>query len=141
MLEDIAAAVDRLAVTLASLEAAYDLLDEHSQDRLDEDLFRPSQRAFGRLQRTYAEFGSRAGIPTRTFEPGSSGAHSHSARELIDRAVDSARAADEMLVELQDSLMPVEVGDPELRAGLADVRSTLAGIPGRAHELTRVLGR
>jgi hypothetical protein len=37
--------------------------------------------------------------------------------------------------------MPVEVGDPELRAGLADVRSTLADIPTRAHELTRVLGR
>ena len=46
-----------------------------------------------------------------------------------------------MLAELQDSLLPVEVGDRELRTGLADVRSTLSGVPDRAHELIRVLGR
>jgi hypothetical protein len=141
MLEEIASAVERLSAALASLEAAYELLDERSQDRLEEDLFRPTQRAFGRLQRTYSEFGSRTGIATRPFAPGSSGMHAHSPRPLIDRAVDAAREADEILAELQDSLVPVEVGDPELRAGLADVRSTLAVIPDRAHDLTRVLGR
>jgi hypothetical protein len=141
MLEEIASAVDRLAAALASFEAAYELLDERSQDQLEEELFRPAQRAFGRLQRTYSEFGRRTGIETRTFAPGSSGMHSHSARALIDRGVDAAREADEMITELQDSLMPVEVGDPELRAGLADVRSTLGVIPDRARDLTRVLGR
>jgi len=141
MLNDIAAAIDRLAVSLASLEAAYDLLDEHTQDRLEEELFRPVQRAFGRLQRTYSEFGARTGIPTRKFAPGSPGTQSHSGREPIERAVDAAREADELIVELQDSLMPVEVGDPELRAGLSEVRETLARVPDRARELLRVLGR
>jgi len=38
-------------------------------------------------------------------------------------------------------MMPVEVGDPELRAGLADVRRRLGELPSRAQELIRVLGR
>ena len=141
MLEDIAGAVDRLAGALAGLEVAYELLEQNNQDRLEEQLFHPVQRAYGRLQRTYTEFGAHTGIATRAFSPGSPGMHAHSAREPIERAVDAARETDEMLAELQDSLMPVEVGDPELRAGLADVRSTLAAVPGRAHELIRVLGR
>jgi hypothetical protein len=141
MLEDIATAVDRLAAALASLEVAYELLDEHNQDRLEEQLFRPVQRAYGRLQRTYTEFGARTSLATRSFAPGSPGVQSHSAREPIERAVDATRETDEMLAELQDSLLPVEVGDPELRAGLADVRSTLAGVPDDARALIRVIGR
>lgn len=141
MLADIAASVDRLAAALASLEAAYDLLDERAQDELEEQLFRPVQRAYGRLQRTYSEFGARTGIPTQAFAPGSPGPQAHTPRGPIDRAVEDASEADEQLAELQDSLMPVEVGDPELRAGLAEVRSTLAVVPDRAAALIRVLGR
>jgi hypothetical protein len=141
MLDDIAGEIDRLAGALASLEAAYELLDEHSQDRLEEQLFRPVQRAYGRLQRTYTEFGARTGIETRTFTPGSPGAQSQSARDLIERTVDAGREVDAAIAEVQDSLLPIEVGDPELRAGLSEVRATLAGVPDSARELIRVLGR
>jgi hypothetical protein len=37
-------------------------------------------------------------------------------------------------------MMPVEVGDAELRAGLAEVRELLGAVGGRAREFTRALG-
>ena len=37
--------------------------------------------------------------------------------------------------------MPVEVGDAELRAGLAEVRVLLGQLPGRARQFVRELGR
>jgi hypothetical protein len=46
-----------------------------------------------------------------------------------------------MLGELQDSMLPVEVGDVELRTGLAEVRELLGGVRMRARELVRTLGR
>ena len=38
-------------------------------------------------------------------------------------------------------MLPVEVGDAELRAGLMDVRELLGGLRERARELVRTLGR
>jgi hypothetical protein len=38
-------------------------------------------------------------------------------------------------------MLPVEVGDPELRAGLADVRELVGNLRSRARELVRTLGR
>ena len=38
-------------------------------------------------------------------------------------------------------MLPVEVGDRELRAGIAEVRELLGGLRGRARELVRTLGR
>jgi hypothetical protein len=38
-------------------------------------------------------------------------------------------------------MLPVEVGDPELRAGLGEVRSLLDSVGGRARGLMRTLGR
>jgi hypothetical protein len=55
-------------------------------------------------------------------------------------AVASVGEADHVLAELQDSMMPVEVGDAELRAGLAEVRELLGAVGGRAREFTRALG-
>ena len=49
--------------------------------------------------------------------------------------------ADAELADLQDSMMPVEVGDAELRAGLAEVRELLGEVTPRAREFTRTLGR
>ena len=46
-----------------------------------------------------------------------------------------------MLAELQDSMMPVEVGDPELRAGLAEVRELVAGVRVQGREFLRTFGR
>ena len=50
-------------------------------------------------------------------------------------------AADGALSELQDSSLPTEVGDVELRAALSDVRERLTGVRRRARELERTLGR
>jgi hypothetical protein len=60
---------------------------------------------------------------------------------LIERAADAAYDADQSIAELQDSMLPVEVGDPELRAGLSQVRETLAPVPSRARGLIRTVGR
>ena len=60
---------------------------------------------------------------------------------LIERAVDNAHDADQSIAELQDSLLPIEVGDPELRAGLSQVRETLSSVPLRARDLVRTVGR
>jgi hypothetical protein len=60
---------------------------------------------------------------------------------LLDHAVEAVGEAEHVLSELQDSMMPVEVGDPELRAGLAETRAGLSDISRRAHEFMRRYGR
>ena len=141
LLDDLAGAVDALGASLAALGAAYDLLDEQTADRVEEQLFRPVQQAYGRAQRTHSSFAERYGLPTRKFGPGHAGPVSQGARALLDRAVDDVDEADEALVELQDSMMPVEVGDPELRAGLAEIRTLVGELQGRARGFVRTFGR
>jgi len=141
LLEDLANAIDELGVSLAALGAVYELLDENMADRMEEELFRPVQVAYGRAQRTYTGFASRHGLTGRPFEPSTAGRVSQGARSFLDAAVEAVGEADHLLVEIQDSMMPVEVGDAELRAGLAEVREIVGPLPNRAHELVRVLGR
>jgi hypothetical protein len=38
-------------------------------------------------------------------------------------------------------MLPVEVGDAELRAGLSEVRRLVGDVPARARGFVRVLGR
>jgi hypothetical protein len=45
------------------------------------------------------------------------------------------------IAELQDSMLPIESGDPELRQGLAEVRELLAELPLGARDFLRTLGR
>ncbi len=141
MLEEIGQAADQLALALACLDQAYELLDEGSADRLETDLFRPVQLTYGRLQRTYREFAQRTGGPTRTFVTQTAGAASQGAKAFVERAVTCAGQAAQLIADLQDSMLPIEVGDPALRAELADVRTRLDVLPGRARELLRTLGR
>jgi hypothetical protein len=141
LLEDVAEATDQLALALASLSEAYEELDEHTGDALEEQLFRPTQLAYGRLRRTHADFAARHGLPGREFEPSSGGQHSGDPRVYVDRAVEAIERADQVLAELQDSMMPVEVGDRELRTGLSETRATIADLPARAHRLMRAQGR
>jgi hypothetical protein len=141
VLSDIAIAAEQIAVAMAALGEAYEQLDEQAADVLEEQLFRPVQQAYGRIQRTHAEFAARSGLPGRTFAPASPGAQSQSVQTLIDRAVLAAGAADQTIADLQDSMLPVEVGDTELRAGLAQSREHLAAVPLRARLLTRTVGR
>jgi hypothetical protein len=141
LLAAVADAIDEIGVALAALGAAYDRLDEAAADRLEEQLFRPVQVAYGRAQRTHAGFAQRHGLAGRTFAAASAGPVSQGVRELLDRAVDAVDEADEVLADLQNSMRPVEVGDAELRAGLAQVRALLGDLRGRSRELVRTLGR
>ena len=49
-------AIDDLARALAALGVAYEQLDEHHADELEEMLFGPVQSAYGRARRTHTEF-------------------------------------------------------------------------------------
>jgi hypothetical protein len=140
LLDAIAAAVDEIAFAVASLGEAYDQLDESTGDRLEERLFRPAQHAYGSAQRTHKEFATRHGLPTATFTPRTA-PHAHGPRPAIDAAIDAARRADAELVELQDSFAPVEYGDEQLRAGLAEVRRLLAEVIVSNRDFVRTLGR
>jgi len=141
LLDDLALAIEELALALAVLGAAYELLDERTADRMEEDLFRGVQTAFGRAQRTHAGFAERYGLQGRAFAQPSPGLPSQGARAFLERAGEAIDEADAALAELQDSLLPVEVGDPELRAGLAEVRSLVGDLQGRARQFVRTFGR
>jgi hypothetical protein len=141
LLEEVAEATDRIGVALAALGAAYEELDDAGADRLEASLFRPVQTAYGRARRTHADFARRHGLPARDFRAATAPAVSHGIRARLDEAVGAVDAADDILAELQDSMLPVEVGDPELRAGLAEVRELVGGLRARARDFVRTLGR
>jgi hypothetical protein len=140
LLDVIGEAIQELGTALAALGAAYEQLDERNADRLEEELFGPVQRAYGRAKRTYAGFAERHGLPGRSFDPAAAPA-SHDVRTLLESAVDSVAEADDILADLQDSMRPVEIGDAELRAGLAEVRELIGRLQLSAREFTRTLGR
>ena len=141
LLDTIADAIDELGAALAALGEAYEQLDERAADTLEEQLFRPVQTAYGKAQRTYAGFAQRFGLSARTFAPATRGVPSTGVKGFVADAVTAVGQADADLAELQDSMMPVEVGDAELRAGLADVRELLTDVRGRADGLLRTFGR
>src|SRR3954454_19584017 len=103
LLDTVAEATDELGIALTALGEAYDLLDEDSADRLEEQLFRPVQHAYGRAQRTHTEFSARHGVPPRTFGPPAHQRPSAGVKDLLEHMVDAVQHADDILVELQDS--------------------------------------
>jgi hypothetical protein len=141
LLDTIGEAIDDIAAALGALGGAYEQLTTAPADRLEEELFRPVQTAYGRAKRTHAGFAQRQGLPTREFAPATAGLPSTGIRGFVDTAVASVDEADAVLAELQDSMMPVEVGDAELRAGLAEVRELLGAVRPHAREFVRTLGR
>ncbi|MBA3263789.1 MAG: hypothetical protein H0T69_15190 [Thermoleophilaceae bacterium] len=141
LLDAFAGAIEHIGLALAALGAAYEQLDEHNADRLEAELFRPIQLAYGRAKATHAQFADRHGLESRPFEAPSPGVPSTGAKGFIDNAVNATAEADGALSALQDSMLPAEVGDVELRAALADVRDLLGGVRRRARELERTLGR
>lgn len=142
LLDTFAEAIEEIGVALANLGDAYEQLDEVNADRLEEDLFRPVQLAFGRAQRTHADFAARHGLESRAFAPrGHPGAPSRGAKGFLEAGVEAVAVADGVLARLQDSLMPVEVGDAELRAGLAEVRRLLDDLSARTRRFVSHLGR
>ena len=141
LLDTLGEAIDDIAAALAALAGAYEQLTTRPADRLEEELFGPVQAAYGRAKRTHVGFARRHDLPEREFTPAPPGLPSTGVRGFVDSAVASVAEADAVLAELQDSMMPVEVGDPELRAGLAEVRDLLGDVRARAREFTRTLGR
>ena len=129
------------ALSMAALGEAYEQLDEVTGDRLEAELFKGVQTAYGRAQRTHSGFAERYGLPTATFAPATDPHPSTGVKGLIDGAVAATSTADQLIAELQDSMRPVDVGDAELRAGLSEVRRLLDGVPGRARRFVSVLGR
>src|ERR1700722_2784431 len=141
LLETVAVAIEQLAVAIGALGDAYDQPDEQSAERMEEQLFRPTQLAYGRLQRTHASFAERHALVAAGFTAPPAGAPSTGAKALLERAAEEVANADHTLAELQDSMLPVEVGDVELRDGLREVRELLGPIGPRTRELVRVFGR
>ena len=141
LLDDVAAATDDIGLALAAVGAAFEQLDDYNADKLEQELFRPIQMAYGRAQRTHNEFAERHGLPTRTFDAASAGLPSQGVKGFLERALEAVGEADSVLAELQDSMMPVEVGDPELRAGLAEVRELVGGLRVQTREFLRTFGR
>jgi hypothetical protein len=141
ILADLAIAIDQIALATACLGEAYEQLDVSTADRLEQELFRPAQKAFGRAKRTYAQFAGRVELPERDFEPPSAGLPSQGVRRFVERAAQACAEADGTVAALQDSMLPIEVGDAELRAGLAEVRELLEDVPARARQFVRTLGR
>jgi hypothetical protein len=140
LLGEVAGAIEELSSAIAAVGEAYDAADEAMADRIEADLFKPLQGAYGAATRTYAGFASRAGLPSRKFAPAPLPAP-HGVRELVEKAVDDTAHAEQILADLQDSMAPVEVGDPELRAGLADVRRRLGNLPAQGERLIGRIGR
>jgi hypothetical protein len=141
LLDAIAEATDRIGVALAALGAAYEQLDEQSADRLEAELFRPVQLAYGRARRAHAGFAQRHGLPERTFEPAAPGHASQGVKGYLDAAVEAVGEADLTLSTLQDSMLPVEVGDAELRAALAEVRELIGSLRASARRFVSLFGR
>jgi hypothetical protein len=142
LLDTIAQAAEKLGAAVSSLSEAYERLDEHNADAVEEALFRPVQAAYGRARRAHAAFAERVGLPAHTFAAAATaGAPAQGARGFLDSAVAAVGDADQLLATLQDSMLPVEVGDRELRADLEQIRSLIGGLGARARELERTLGR
>jgi len=141
LLDTIADATLELGQAIAALSEAYEQMDEQSADRAEALLFRPVQRAYGRAQRTHADFAARHGLQARYFEQPLAGAPSKGPKAFLDHAASQVSAADARLATLQDSMLPVEVGDEQLRAGLEQVRELLAHFAANVRELERTLGR
>lgn len=141
ILTDLGTAIERNALALACLGAAFETLTTAPGERLEDELYRPVQRAYGRGKRAHAQFAERTGSPAATFDLPDAGVASQGARAFVERAVVAAANADRALSELQDTMLPIEFGDADLRAGLAEMRELLAPLPVAAREFLRTLGR
>jgi hypothetical protein len=142
LLDDVIDAAADLARSLACLSEAYEALDEQTADRLEEQMFRPVQAAYGRARRTHTEFAGRYRLDdARATTTAPDGIAVLDPRGYIERAVEAVEAADQRIAKLQDSMLPVDVGDTEVRAGLSETRALIAEVPVRGRQILRMLGR
>lgn len=138
---EVNAVVGRLSLAIACLTEAYEQLPDDAADELEAVLFRPMQKAYGQARATLNGFASRFGLTVPALEPPTPGLKSQGAQEFIEKAAALASATAGQVAELQDSMLPIDAGDPELRRGLAAVREILDGVPAAARGFLSTLGR
>ena len=141
LLEELADAVTLLSLAVDALGEAYEAADERTATSLEERLFRPVQRAYGRARQTRSGFAERHQLEAEPVAAAPAGAPAADPRVHVERAVEAIERADAVIAEMQDSMLPVEVGDRELRDGLTEVRELIARAPTDARQLLRVIGR
>ncbi|MCW3040523.1 MAG: hypothetical protein JWM31_2428 [Solirubrobacterales bacterium] len=141
LLDAVASAAEQLGIALAELGEAYEHVDDFTGERLEGELFGPVQKAFGRAKRAHSAFAAAHDLSARAFPTPNPGHPSQGVKGFVESAVAACGRADATLVTLQDSMMLVEVGDADLRAGIAEVRRGLHEVPGRARLFLRTVGR
>src|SRR3954469_18398647 len=107
IVDDLALALDQLALAVACLGEAHELLDDATAERLESELFRPVQKAYGRGKRTRTGFAQRFGLEVREVDSPSPGLPSQGVKSFVDRAVAASSEADTRIAELQDSMLPI----------------------------------
>jgi hypothetical protein len=115
VLDDLASALDQVDLALDGVSGAYELLDDAAARRVEDQLFRPSQSASAQLRRTRSEFAARHDLSGDAGERQPPHAAPGNAGSMIQDAAAAATRADLILGGLQDSLLPIVVGDRELR--------------------------
>jgi hypothetical protein len=141
LLDELGQAVDQLSIAINALGEAYEAADESTAEALETRLFRPVQAAYGRAQRTRSGFAERHQLPVEPLGSAPSAAPSGDPRVHLERAAAAVEQADQVIADMQDSMLPVEVGDRELRDGLSQVRELISAVPGEARRLVGLIGR
>lgn len=141
LLDELGQAIDHLGTAINALGEAYEAADELTAEELETRLFRPTQAAYGRAQRTRSGFAERHRLTAERSAPAPATAPSADPRVHVERAASAIEQADHVIAEMQDSMLPVEVGDRELRDGLTEVRELIATTPNDARRLLRMIGR
>ena len=141
ILDELAGATIQIGFAVSCLGTAYELLDEVTADRLETELFRPAQRALARAKRASSGFASRYGLTVKLREAPSPGLPSQGVRVFVERSITASAEASRRIAELQDSMLPIEAGDPELRAALAETRDLIDGLAAPARAFLNTLGR
>lgn len=141
ILGDLGRAAEHLALAVSCLGEAYEQLSVMAADRMEDRLYSPLQRAYGRAKRTRSQFAERIGMEAGELAEPQPGRSSQGAKAFIERAAGAASQADGLIADLQDTGMAIESGDAELRAGLTEIRDLLGPVPADAREFLRSLGR
>jgi hypothetical protein len=141
LLDQLGEAVGELSVAIEALGEAYEAADERMANELEAGLFRPTQAAYARAQRTRAGFAERHQLTADPVASALAAAPSGDPRVHLERAIEALERADLVIAEMQDSMLPVEVGDRELRDGLTEVRELIAPAPSQGRQLLRLIGR
>ena len=141
LLDQLGQAIDSLSEAVGALGEAYEAADQRTADELEGQLFRPVQSAYGRAQRTRSGFAQRHRLEAAAIPASGPASPSADPRVHLERAVAAVERADGVIAEMQDSMLPVEVGDRELRDGLTEVRELMAAVPARGRQLLRLVGR